>query len=510
MTWRTAVGQSTGTAPGRVAKGRAGLADGLASTRSSLWRAGIRPRPRHRELVLLAFAGLTLLVGWISLASFRAGRVTTGDLAPLLSYFALIAAVHAVFVVSGRRMDQILLPVTAMLGGLSLLLMSRLPQDLVVQTIAGARLQLATLQLLWLFIGFVLLGALAILVRQDGWLRYYKYTWAAVGIVLLLLVFVLGQEVNGARLSVTIGPFTGQPSELLKVILVVFLAAYLADNRALLARQSTRIWRVNVPPLPYLLPMLAMWGIALAVVIVQRDLGAALLLFTVFLTLLYVATRRFSYVVLGTILFLLGAFVLYHLFAHVRERVDIWLDPYADPLGAGYQVIRALYAFGRGGILGTGLGAGLPQVGTVAAIPAIHTDFVFTGLAEELGMLGGVAICGLYLVIAERGLRIAARAGDEFQALLATGLTLVIVIQAALIIGGNLKLVPLTGITLPFVSYGGSSMLSNAIVIGLLLALSDRGLGRVVPPPVRSRSTQDAAAVALPEPAPPEHGLVGE
>jgi len=510
MTWRAAAGEGTGVAPGRVARARADLNDRLASARSTLWRAGIRPRPRPRELLLLGFAGLTLLVGWISLESFRAGRLATGDLGPLLTYLGLLLALHAVFVISGRRMDQILLPVTAMLGGLSLILMSRLPQDLVVQTIAGARLQLADLQLLWLVIGFVLLGALAILVRQDGWLRYYKYTWAAVGIVLLLLVFVLGQEVNGARLSVTIGPFTGQPSELLKVILVVFLAAYLADNRALLARQSTRIWRINVPPLPYLLPMLVMWGIALAVVIVQRDLGAALLLFSVFLTLLYVATRRFSYVALGTVLFLVGAFVLYHLFGHVRTRVDIWLDPYADPLGAGYQVIRALYAFGRGGILGTGLGAGLPQVGTVPAIPAIHTDFVFTGLAEELGMLGGIAICGLYLVIAERGLRIAARAGDEFQALLAAGLTLVIVLQAALIIGGNLKLVPLTGITLPFVSYGGSSMLSNAIVIGLLLALSDRGLGRVVPPPVRSRSARDAAAVPVLEAASPNPGLDAE
>ena len=187
-------------------------------------------------------------------------------------------------------------------------------------------------------------------------------------------------------------------------------------------------------------------------------------------------------------MFVIGSVVLYELFGHVRTRVDIWIDPYADPLGAGYQVIRALYAFGRGGVLGTGLGAGLPQVGNVAAIPAIHTDFVFAALAEELGLVGAVAICALYLLIAARGFHIAARAGDEFQALLATGLTLVIVLQAALIIGGNLKLVPLTGITLPFVSYGGSSLLANAIVVGLLLALSDRGLGRVLPPPVRARA----------------------
>jgi cell division protein FtsW (lipid II flippase) len=479
------------------------LDDNLTGVRRNVWRAGIRPRTRSRELVLLVLVGIALLTGWISLASARAGTLTTGDLSPLLTYAAAFAVIHVAFVIAGRRMDQILLPAVAMLGGLSLLLMERLPQDLVVQRIFGARLELAQLQILWMTLALGLLAAIAVLVRQDGWLRYYRYSWAAVGIGLLLLVFLFGDEVNGAKLSLTVGPFTGQPSELLKVILVVFLAAYLADNRPLLAEQSWRVGPLRLPPLPFLLPMLGMWGIAMAVVIIQRDLGAALLFFSVFLGLLYVATRRFSYVFLGFVMFVLGSLALYALFGHVRTRIDIWIDPYADPLDAGYQVIRALYAFGRGGVLGTGLGAGLPSVGSVAAIPAIHTDFVFAALSEELGLIGGVAICALYLLIAERGLQIAARAGDEFQALLATGLTLVIVLQAALIIGGNLKLVPLTGITLPFVSYGGSSLLANAIVIGLLLALSDRGLGRVVPPPVR-RSAAGAAprmgAASVPEP----------
>jgi cell division protein FtsW len=242
-----------------------------------------------------------------------------------------------------------------------------------------------------------------------------------------------------------------------------------------------------LPPLPYLLPMVAMWGIALAVVIFQRDLGAALLFFSVFLGLVYSATRRTSYVVLGGLLFVGGSAALYLLFGHVQDRVDIWIDPFADPLGRGYQVIRALFAFGRGGILGTGLGAGLPQVGDTLAIPAVHTDFVFTALSEELGLLGGFVILGLYLVIAERGLRIAAAADDDFRALLAAGLTLVIVLQAAIIAGGNLRVFPLTGITLPFISYGGSSLLVNAIVIGLLLALSDRGPERLPPPSVPGR-----------------------
>jgi peptidoglycan glycosyltransferase len=301
-----------------------------------------------------------------------------------------------------------------------------------------------------------------------------------------LLVFVLGEVTGGARLTLRIGPFSGQPSELLKVILVVFLAGYLAENRALLSTASTKVGPLRLPPLPYLLPMLAMWGIALAIVIVQRDLGAALLYFLVFLALLYVATRRISYVVIGLVMFVAGGAVLYGLFPHVQDRVNIWIDPFSDPQGAGYQIIRALYAYGRGGIVGTGLGAGLPQVGSVPSIPAIHTDFIFAALAEEMGMLGALAVLGLYGLIAQRGFRIAALAADDFRALLATGLTLVIVVQAAIIAGGNLRVVPLTGITLPFVSYGGSSLLVNGAVIGLLLALSDRGVEP--PPPVDSRA----------------------
>jgi cell division protein FtsW (lipid II flippase) len=453
----------------------------MAIVARGLHRVGIRPRLRPRESLLLAAAAAAMVVGWASLNSYRAGRLEIGDVTLLTIYLATIATVHAAFIITGRRMDQVLLPAAAMLGGFSLLLMERLPQTLAAQSFMGTLLPLAPLQLLWLVLAFGLLGTIAIIVRNDGWLRRYKYSWAVLGIVLLLLVFLFGDSVGGQRLTLRIGPLAGQPSELLKVILVIFLAGYLAENRALLTGVSTRIGPIKLPPLPYLLPMVVMWGLALAIVIVQRDLGAALLFFLVFLALLYVATQRASYVVLGLLLFVAGGLAVYELFPHVRVRVDIWLDPFADPLGAGYQIIRALFAFGRGGVLGTGLGAGLPQVGGTPSIPAIHTDFVFAALAEELGMLGGLAILGLYAVIAERGFRIAATAADDYRALLATGLTLVIVIQAAIIIGGNLRMVPLTGITLPLVSYGGSSLLVNAVVVGLLLALSDRG---VEPPPL--------------------------
>ena len=446
----------------------------------------VRPRARTRELLLLVLGGAGLICGWASLASTQAGRLTLGDATVLAWYLGAVAAAHAVFVLTGRRTDQLLLPAVAMLGGLSLLLMARLPQTTVVQRFGSTELSLVQLQLVWLVLALAIVAVVATAVRNDDWLRHYKYTWAAAGIGLLLLVFVAGEEVNGQRLSLRVGPVAGQPSELLKVILVVFLAGYLAENRPLLSDMSTRIGPLRLPPLPYLAPMVVMWGLALAIVVVQKDLGAALLFFAVFLALLYIATQRASFVLLGGGLFVIGGAVLYSLFGHVQDRIDIWVDPFADPQGAGFQVVRALYAFGRGGILGTGLGGGLPQVGSAPAIPAIHTDFVFTALSEELGLLGGLAILGLYLVIAERGLRVSAGAADDFRALLAAGLTLVIVVQAAIIIGGNAKVFPLTGITLPFVSYGGSSLLANAIVVGLLLALSDRGV-EPPPPPGRPR-----------------------
>jgi len=462
---------------------------------------GIRPRARWRELQLLAIVGLTLTVGSISLgATVRArdaaaegtplpdGVFAPADAPALAVYLGALFFAHLAQVLAGRRSDQVLLPAVGMLGGISLLLMERLPQSL-----AGQLGGLAQTQLVWLLLALAVITALAIGVRNDSWLRLYKYTWAAVGVGLLVLTFVFGRDVNGARLTLDLGPVSGQPSELLKVILVVFLAGYLSEFRPLLVEQSTRLGPLRLPPLQYLAPMVAMWAIALGIVVIQRDLGAALLFFAVFLVLLYVATARASYVVLGSVLFVAGSALLYRLFGHVQARVDIWIDPFADPQGAGYQVVQALYAFARGGILGTGLGNGLPMVGGRLPIPEIHTDFPFAALGEELGLIGVLAILGLYLVVIERGLRIAASAADDFRALLACGLSLVVGVQAFIIAAGNLKLIPLTGITLPFVSYGGSSLLANALVVGLLLALSDRAVEP--PPPPRPRGSAFARLV---------------
>ncbi|HEY8870192.1 MAG TPA: FtsW/RodA/SpoVE family cell cycle protein [Candidatus Limnocylindrales bacterium] len=457
---------------------------------------GFAPRPRWRELVLLGIVGFTLLVGSVALgateraqAAALAGKpVGIGFLQPfdggaLAIYLGALLAAHIAQVAAGRRTDQVLLPTVGMLGGISLLLMERLPQDL-----SGGFGGLGQTQLVWLLLSVAIIAALAVAIRSDAWLRLYKYTWAAAGVGLLFLTFVLGEDVNGQRLTLVVGPVSGQPSELLKVILVVFLAAYLSENRPLLVEQSTRIGPLALPPLPYLAPMVAMWAIALLIVLVQRDLGAALLFFAVFLLLLYLSTMRISFVVIGTALFIGGAWLMYNVVGHVRTRIDVWLDPFKDPSGTGYQIVQALEAFGRGGILGTGLGGGLPTVGGRMPIPEIHTDFPFAALGEELGLIGILAILGLYLVVIERGLRIAASAADDFRALLAAGLSLVVGVQAFIIAAGNLKLVPLTGITLPFISYGGSSLLANGVVIGLLIAISDKGVGPPPPPrPARRR-----------------------
>jgi len=450
----------------------------------------IRPRARWTETTLMLIVAVTLIAGSVSLSLGVHGTLAAYDLRGLSIYLVVLGLAHLGQVLAGRRSDQILLPVVGLLGGISLLLMQRLPQDLVTMDIGDTELGLGDVQLIWLVLAIAVATTLGIVVRSDSWLRRYKYTWAAAGIALLLLTFVFGADVAGQRLTLRLGPISGQPSELLKVILVVFLAGYLSENRPLLIEQDTRLGPIRLPPLPYLAPMVAMWAIALGIVVIQRDLGAALLFFAVFLALTYAATGRLSLVIIGSVLFFAGSALMANLFDHVRARVDIWLDPFADPLGTGYQVVQSLHAFARGGLLGTGLGEGLPLVGGRMPIPEIHTDFPLAALGEELGLVGVIAILGLFFVLIERGLRIGASAADDFRAILATGLALVVGVQAFIIAAGNLKVLPLTGVTLPFISYGGSSLLVNAIVVGLLLALSDRGV-EPPPPPTDLRRWRD-------------------
>ncbi len=429
---------------------------------------------RGVELGMLVPILLLVPLGFVVTNIALTGTFEPGPLELALGYVGLMAGAHLVLVAFGHRGDQLLLPAVAALGGFGLVMLNRMPQDLAGTSVAGFELGMAATQLLWFGVGIVAMLVVAIGLRDDGILRHYKYTWAAIGIGLLVATLLLGYEVNGARLWIDLGPVSVQPGEFLKIVLVVFLAGYLAETRTLLTSARTRIGFLSIPPLPYFLPMLALFGIVMLMAVSLNDLGAALLFFGTFLVMLFVATGRRSYVLIGLILFVAGAFVAYQLFGHVQQRVNVWIDPFADPLGAGFQPVRAIYALGRGGIFGEGLGQGLVTLGGSLTIPFVHTDFIFTAIAEELGLLGGFALLAFACILVFRGLRIAALARDDFGGLLAVGLTASLGLQTLNIIGGNTKLIPLTGITLPFVSYGGSSVLASFIMIGLLLAVSHR------------------------------------
>jgi cell division protein FtsW (lipid II flippase) len=427
---------------------------------------------RRTELGLLLPALLLVPLGLAVTHIARSGLPELGPQGVAVAFVVLMLAAHFALAWSGHRGDEFLLPAVGAMGALGIVMLNRLPQDLAGNP--AFNLGMVGTQLVWFGIGLAAMLGVAIGLREDGFLRHYKYSWGLFAAALLLITLLFGAEVNGARLWIVIGPFGFQPSEAIKVMLVIFLAGYLAENRAVLAGASLRIGRLALPPLPYLAPMLVVFAAVMLVVVVSRDLGTALLFFGVFLTMLFVATGRRMYVLFGAILFVAGAAVASILFPHVQERIDTWLDPWADPSGTGYQAVQAIYAFARGGLLGEGLGQGLPEIDGRLPVPAVHTDMIFAAIGEELGLLGGAAVLGLVAVIMARGLRIAILARDDFNAMLATGLAAGLVLQSLIIIGGNLKVVPLTGITLPFVSYGGSSLLASFVIVGVLLSISHR------------------------------------
>ncbi len=401
----------------------------------------------------------------IFLARTGSSKWSLGDISVSLGYVALLFGMTIWFSATGFKGDQVLFPVVATLAGLGLLEIQRLGPVLADRGAAWAGI--AQRQVLFLAFGLMLLWAMMVFVKRLDWLRKYKYTWAFFGLALMAVTMVAGESVNGARLWLNLGIVTVQPSELVKVLLVVFLAAYLDDYGDLIAG-SYRLGPLKLPPIPYLLPMVLMWLASLAVVVLQNDLGTALLFFGIFLVMIYVATGRLLYVVVGLGSFAGGVYVAYQLFDRIAVRVQNWINPWADPLGAGFQQIQAEYSMAAGHIFGTGLGYGHPQF-----IPAVETDYIFAALAEELGLLGTIAIISLYLLLVARGSLIALRAERGFPQLLAVGLTTILALQTLIILAGTLRLIPLTGITLPFISAGGSSLLTNFLIVGLLLRVSE-------------------------------------
>ncbi|HEX6128894.1 MAG TPA: FtsW/RodA/SpoVE family cell cycle protein [Candidatus Limnocylindria bacterium] len=429
---------------------------------------------RWPELRMLLPLALLVPLGFAVSHIAMTGTADAGQLTLAGAYVVMMLAAHFVLVVAGNRGDPLLLPLVATIGGIGLVMLNRLPQGLRGTNLFGLQLGMAETQLLWFGVGLVAMLVVAIGLRDDGFLRHYKYTWALGGAALLVITFLFGVEENGARLWIALGPVRFQPGEAIKIVLVVFIAGYLAEKRALLTGASLRIGFLKIPPLPYLLPMIAVFVMVMLIVVIMRDLGTALLFLGIFLTMLFVATGRRSYVLLGILLFIAGSFVAYNLFGHVRIRVDNWIDPFVDPSDAGYQTVQALYAFGRGGLFGEGLGQGLPTISGRLPIPALETDFIFAAVGEELGLVGAFALLALAMALVFRGLRIAMLARDDFTAMLAVGLTASLGLQTLIIVAGNVKLIPLTGITFPFVSYGGSSLLASFAVVGLLLSVSHR------------------------------------
>jgi cell division protein FtsW (lipid II flippase) len=419
------------------------------------------------ELALLLLALTFTACGFVQLALVEQGEVTARYGYPVLILALLGLAGWGVLAWRLPAHDPLLLPLTVLLCGWGLIEVARLQETFLAR------------QVIWVGGGLVLLLLVAALPYRWRWLSRYRYLLLFSGLGLLMLTIVWGVNPLGVgdRLWLSVGRlFYFQPSELLKLLLVIFLASYLAEKRELLTMTRTRVGPLRLPPLAYLVPLLLMWGFALLLLAWQQDLGAALLFFSAFLSILYVATGSRLYVLVGLAMLAFVALAGYAFVDRVRLRGAIWLDPWSDSQGSGYQIVQALLAFASGGLFGSGVGQGYPT----PWIPVAHTDFVLAAVGEEWGILGALGLLLALLILVARGLRIAMRAEapsapggqTSFVSLLAVGLSAMLGWQTLIIVGGALKLIPLTGITLPFVSYGGSSMLVSCLMMGLLVRAS--------------------------------------
>jgi cell division protein FtsW (lipid II flippase) len=411
---------------------------------------------RNRELASLIVVGTIVGFGFASVYIARQEVVNSASLSYGLFFLGLYVAAHSIARITVPDADPYLLPMAGLLTGIGLTEIYRLDENDAFR------------QGLWIVLGLGAFAATLFLLHGDfRKLEGYKYLFGLGAIALLVLPAapVIGKTVNGARLWVHIGPIHFQPGELAKILLIVFLAGYLREKREVLAQ-----FRIKD-----LGPLFLIWGGAMLVLVVTNDLGGGLLYFGIFLAMLYVATAQVWFVIAGGALFAGGAAVLYNRIPRIADRVQIWLDPWEDPYGKGYQTIQSLYSIANGAFGGTGLGQGTftNSDGTLL-FPHVNTDFIYSALAQELGLIGISGFLLIYMLFAARGFRIALLAQDGFSKLLAVGLTFAFTLQAFIIIGGIVRLIPLTGITLPFVSYGGSSIVTNFVLLALLLLVSNR------------------------------------
>ena len=431
-------------------------------------------RRRNAELSLGVHV-VALVVGGYVILALAQGSTLPSDLGVFL---AGITGLYVVANLALRRFapgaDGTLLPLVALLNGIGFIVITRLDPTQ------------GRVQAVWTTVGVGVFIATLIVVRDLHMLERYRYTAALVGIGFLLLPLVpgIGLSINGARLWAHFGPINFQPGEIAKVLLVIFFAGYLVDKQALLTAGTRRIGRMHLPDPKHLGPLLLVWGASILVLVFEKDLGSSLLLFSVFSAMLYIATNRSAYLLGGLVLFSAGAWVSYKLFAHVQTRFDIWRNPWADATGKGYQIVQSWFAFAGGGLSGLGLGQGLAgeRVSGSWRLPEASTDSIMAVIGEELGLFATIAVIIVFLLLIGAGLRVAVDHPRAFEKLFAAGLTTIIGVQTFVIVGGITRVIPLTGLTLPFVSYGGSSLVANFALIALLARVSDdavrRGLRR--------------------------------
>jgi peptidoglycan glycosyltransferase len=413
---------------------------------------------RRTEAGLVALAAAVAAGAYaIAYASPRTD-MSIARLPLMLAVLAMVFTAHVVVRLVAKGADAFILPTAALLHGLGFVLIARLEN------------RWADLQTIWSLVGVGAFIATLLILERTGDLRRWQWTSLAAGVGLLLLPMVpgLGFTSGGARIWVSVGPVNFQPGEFAKILLAVFFAAYLAERRTLIVQSERRFLGLNLPEPRHLAPIVVAWGVSVVVMVGQRDLGSSLLFFSLFVVMLWVATEKTGYLVVGLGLFMAGATAAYFMFDHVQSRVSVWLDPWSRYTTRGYQPVRALFALGNGGTLGEGLGQGDPAI-----VPAAHNDFIFAAVGEELGMVGATAVLAAYIVLVGSGMRIALRAQRDFEKLLAVGLTTLFAVQTFIIVGGVLRVVPLTGVTLPFMSYGGSSLVANYVLIALLVRMSD-------------------------------------
>jgi cell division protein FtsW (lipid II flippase) len=428
-------------------------------------------RARNRELIALVPVAMLLTAGFAAVFAQESSQLDNASLIYGAYFFAVCLATHAFLRIRLPNADPYLFPLVALLMAFGLVMVYRID--------AG----LARDQANWFVLGLVLFALTIQFLRDYDVLERYRYTIAVVGLLLLLAPRLpgIGQQVNGAYLGVKIGPLAFQPAEFSKICLVVFLASYLREHREVLIVGARRVLGVTLPPLKHFGPMLVVWGASMFMLVFIRDLGSSLMFFAAFLALLYVATGRFSFVAIGMAMFLVGAWFFASTVPHVHDRVEVWLNPYPHSRTSGYQILQSIFAQADGGLFGKGFGQALITIpGThppAALLPAAQTDTIYSLIVNELGLFGACAVILIYLLIAARGFKIALLADDGFSKLLATGLTAVFSIQAFVIIGGVTRVIPLTGVTLPFISYGGSSIVANFVLLALLLLVSDRARG---------------------------------